>query len=107
MIGQKTSPLFSTGKQIKYKTDDDYFFFTIFQKSGGYSVCESFVAVFCLLFFCLRTPLGGEDQSTRIKKQTLLMNGRCGLLSYGSRGDDAVFQEHLNLIQTVFQNRKS
>jgi hypothetical protein len=59
VIGQKTSPLFSTGKQIKYKTDDDYFFFTIFQKSGGYSVCESFVAVFCLLFVCLfADPVG-------------------------------------------------
>ena len=59
---RKTSPLFSTGKQIKTDADS----FTIFFQ-GGFAVCESFVAVFCLLFVCLRTPLGGEDQSTRIK----------------------------------------
>jgi hypothetical protein len=35
VIGQKTSPLFSTGKQIKYKTDDDYFFLYDFSKEWG------------------------------------------------------------------------
>lgn len=105
----KNEPVIFNGETNKIQNRRRLFFFLRFFKRVGDIQCVK-VLLRCFvyyLFVCLRTPLGGEDQSTRIKKQTLLMNGRCGLLSYGSRGDDAVFQEHLNLIQTVFQNRKS
>ncbi len=65
---KKTSPLFSTGKQIKKKQTN--IFLRFFKRGGDIQCVKVLLRCFVYyLFVCLRTPLGGEDQSTRIKKR--------------------------------------
>jgi len=99
---RKTSPLFSTGKQIKTDADS----FTIFFFKGDLQCVK--VSLRCFVYYLFVCGPRWEERINRRGLNEPLMNGRCGLPSYGSRGDDVVFKSiWIELIKLFsFQNRK-
>lgn len=101
---KKNEPVIFNGETNKNRRRlfYDFFFFSM-----GDLQCVK-VSLRCFVYYLFVCGPRWEERINRRGLNEPLMNGRCGLPSFGSRGDDVVFKSiRIELIKLFsFQNRK-